>query len=138
MAAMSDGSLCANCEAGRREAWVMFGDHRQPRLLAVNHGNYISLMRCEECNSLWCSSPYEPYLAFPYIVRWNGSELEWSELHHQDDGRSLLAWHAAALRSQWKSLPPAELAGVERHRSRTAHNPFDAPQLFQIQKTMLD
>ncbi len=116
-------TTCANCDAPDRD---LYGPGRRPALLEVAVGNWISLSRCATCEALWCASPYEPYAAYEYIVRWTHGPSGWRQAHDLDDGRTLLRWHATAIRRGWLALPDEEREAVEAHRQRSAgHNPID-------------
>jgi len=122
---------CTNCQAPERHLWVLFGLQRQPELVTLRDGNYVSLLSCPICNTLWCSSPYEPYLSFPYAVCWRNDALAWQHLHDRDKGATLLRWHAFAVGKYWRQLPANELEQVAWHRKRSyGHNPIDAPSTF--------
>lgn len=114
---------CAHCRAPDRN---LYGPGLRPALTDVAVGNWISLRRCVTCGGLWCASPYEPYAAFEYVVRWPGSPADWRLAHDLDEGRALLRWHATAIRNGWLALPDEERAAVEAHRRRSSgHNPID-------------
>ena len=115
---------CPNCQAPER---VLFGPGRKPAELANVHlGEWISLERCPACQALWCSSLYEPYAAFEYLVRWEWDPERWRRLHAADAGETLRRWHAAIIRENWRDLDPPERALVENHRRRSqGHNPID-------------
>ena len=119
---------CAHCEAPDRD---LYGPGRRPALRDIAVGNWISLCRCATCEALWCASLYEPYAAFQYIVRWTRSAMDWRQAHDLDDGRTLLRWHATAIRTRWQSLPDPEYEAVDAHRRRSmGHNPIDSPAEF--------
>lgn len=119
---------CPHCQAPER---TIYGPGKRPTFAEVRSGNWIALERCDVCGALWCSSPYEPYAAFEYVVRWERSPEAWSRLHDADSGRALLRWHAAVIREQWRSLPAAERENVEVHRRRSrGHNPIDNTTAF--------
>lgn len=122
---------CENCQSPERHLWVLFGHQRQPELVDLQDGNYISLLQCHVCNRLWCSSPYEPYSCFPYAVLWLYDVLAWQHLHEQDNGTTLLRWHAFSVGKYWQQLPAIELEQVAWHRKRSyGHNPIDSPGTF--------
>lgn len=119
---------CTHCLAPER---VLYGPGHIPALTQVYLGNWISLARCDQCGALWCSSLYEPYAAFEYLVRWDNTTEAWQTAHAADAGQTLRRWHAAAIRLHWPHLPPAEREKVEQHRQRShGHNPIDQPELF--------
>ena len=97
-----------------------------PQLLDVDKGNDVILQRCEPCGTLWCMSPYEPYLSFTFLAAWPYGQQEWRMVHDLDNGNTLLEWHAAMIRENWKELPDDERQHVERWRKRSyGHNPID-------------
>ena len=129
-------SSCSNCCAPDRTLWVLFSyaqkSPRKPDLTTIEQGNWITLERCEECGALWCSSPYEPFASFPYLVAWPRDVISWRSIHDSDDGRTLLSWHAYEIAQKWDSLPEAERHACEAHRARSrGHNPIDDPSSFR-------
>lgn len=119
---------CLHCQAPQR---ALYGPGYRPELTQIERGNWISLERCKQCGLYWCSSPYEPYAAFEYCVRWEHSQAVWRQIHDADEGLTLLRWHAASIREHWEHLPAEEREQVEFHRKRSyGHNPIDNPAAF--------
>jgi hypothetical protein len=121
-------TACDSCRAPDRE---LYGPGHAPHLSDLDNGNWISLSACAACGALWCVSCYEPYAAYQYGVRWTFSAGDWRHAHDLDDGRTLLRWHATAIRTRWQTLPNPEREAVDAHRRRSmGHNPIDSPAAF--------
>lgn len=127
---------CGNCGSPERKLWPPVPAADIPKFARVVPGNYILLDKCPICNELWCSSPYEPFSAFTYYVKWDLTEADWKYLHYLDEGETLRTWHICKIKELWKNLNQAGLEAVELHRKRTyySHNPVD----FKDVPTILD
>ena len=129
-------SMCSNCHSPERSLWVLFSYNQKsphtPVLTTIDKGNWITLERCEECGGMCCTSLYEPFASFPYLVAWPRDVASWRSIHDTDDGRSLLSWHAYEIAENWSSLPAEERQACEAHRERSrGHNPVDDPSSFR-------
>lgn len=114
------------CDACGRPDRTLWGCGKFPKLPDVDKGNYITLQRCENCEALWCLSPYEPYLSFEFLAAWPHNQQIWRAVHNLDDGSTLLSWHEAMIREHWIELPDDERKHVEYWRKRSyGHNPID-------------
>jgi hypothetical protein len=93
-------STCDNCRKHSTEIWTPYSKFFARKSLIV--GNWIELVQCEKCPQLWVESPYEPYAAFIYIVKWNLPKDEWQEIHDIDNGLSMLEWHREKIREIYR------------------------------------
>ncbi len=99
----------------------------------IDDGNWISLEQCSQCSALWCSSPYEPYAAFIYHVRWRKTPDEWRRIHDLDNGTTMRHWHIAMIRQLFESLDESGKQAVDEHRERAGrHNPIDGLYLGSL------
>lgn len=88
--------VCENCLKHKKEIWTPYSKFFPRESIIV--GNWIELVRCEKCPQFWVESPYEPYAAFTYLVKWNLSENDWRNNHDIDNGLTILKWHRAKIR----------------------------------------
>ena len=115
---------CPSCGAPERQ--LLPPVQPDPGYTLLTAGNYICLEACPSCGTLWCESPYEPYLSFSYRVRWPWSAATWKQAHDRDNGETLRHWHITEIRRLWQKLDPAGKQAVENHRQRAGgHNPID-------------
>lgn len=120
---------CPDCQAPEK---ILYAPSEKPAgLVNLQLGNWISLEQCGDCGALWCLSPYEPYAAFEYLVRWEFDAATWRRVHAADAGRALLRWHAAMIRENWQQLSAPARERIDQHRRRSqGHNPIDNPAAF--------
>jgi hypothetical protein len=118
--------MCETCESESRDCWGPVANH--PQLPSEVNGNWISLERCPSCETLWVTSPYEPYASFLYKAKWPWDSARFQLVHDLDNGQLLHDWHCLALRSRYFSRA-FDSEAVEAHRTRSYghYNPIDLP-----------
>lgn len=129
--------MCAICQADSRELWAPGSE--MPGLDAVQDGNWISLVRCPSCSQLWVYSPFEPYAAFPYLVKWPRAAEDWSRIVEADNSATMQEWMKNEIRRLYASAPPETREKIEAHQQRSygqygltqpvETNPVDLDQL---------
>lgn len=124
--------MCTNCQSNNRNIWGP--SVTKLNLEIIDSGNWINLNRCGECGALWVESYYEPYMSFPYWVKWSYPATYWRIVHDFDAAKSLHDWLMLEIKKLWSSLPKEEKAAIEIHRRRTSnyHNPIDYPVKREI------
>ncbi len=123
---------CPNCHSPERSLWALFGASQKPAFTTIKNGNWISLVRCLNCQALWCTSPYEPYAAWEFAAAWPLDEAGWHKLHAIDNGATITRWLSLAIRDHWQALPEPERAAVEQWRARShGWNPIDNAAEFR-------
>ncbi|MCK5269207.1 MAG: hypothetical protein KAJ46_00425 [Sedimentisphaerales bacterium] len=116
--------LCKICGSPERKMWPP--SSRTPSFDTIKKGNWITLVECLECKSLWVGVPYEPYAVFVYFVRWEKTVADWQELHDADDGEQISEWHTKQLLALEPTLSEEDKKAVEWHRQRSyGRTPFD-------------
>lgn len=126
--------LCGTCGAPARTLWPP--DPDAPDWEDAASREWMTLLRCGSCRRLWVRVPHEPYASFPYAVLWPYDESEWETLYEVDSGRSLHAWHLAAIADAEPTLSPADRKIVREHRRRSkGRAPFyenESPKAFDL------
>ncbi|MBM7558223.1 hypothetical protein [Halanaerobacter jeridensis] len=117
-------SKCGYCESPERKIWPPING--SPNLKELKVGNWITLLECGSCNTLWCEVHYEPYGSFRYLIIWDLTKEDWIKLYNLDNGEILKKWHAQQIRLLWKELSEKEQNAIRNHRKRSnGINPID-------------
>ena len=109
--------MCDYCRADSRDMWGPGAD--LPKLVPVRAGNWVSLERCPACAQLWATSPFEPYAAFTYRVKWPRSPDDWNRIHDSDDASTLHEWLKNEIRRLYSTAPADVRSRVEAHERRS-------------------
>ena len=94
--------MCSICQFEDRNIWPPI--HELPKRSIVEKGDYIFLVKCDNCGSLWVESVYEPYLSYTYLVKWNYKIEDWILVNTYDNSKTLLNWHINEIKLKWKEL----------------------------------
>jgi hypothetical protein len=109
--------MCNNCKADSRDMWGPSAD--LPELVPVRTGNWVSLERCPACAQLWVTSPFEPYAAFTYLVKWPRAPDDWSRIHDSDDSSTLHEWLKNEIRRLYSTATAEVRKEIEAHERRS-------------------
>lgn len=90
-----------------------------PRWETLEAANFVSLVRCPECQQLWVEKAYEPFASFRYAVRWPYSDSVFTRTMDKDAGLTLNRWHEAEVRIQANDAGEQTLAHIEAHYRRS-------------------
>ena len=90
-----------------------------PTLVDVRNGNWISLQRCPKCSQFWVVSPFEPYAAFTYMVKWPRATDDWIRIHDSDDASTLHEWMKNEIRRLYPSATPEVQKQIDAHEVRS-------------------
>jgi len=108
---------CNTCHSDRKRIW---GPRKGfPDISDVWVGNYIEIKVCPECKTLWVSSPFEPYSAFPYMVIWDYMVDDFKLIHLIDNGKLIFEWLKSEIRVQIKTGDDADKKAYEFHNARS-------------------
>ena len=124
---------CSLCEAPLRKLWAIKG---YPILPTVYNGNWISLQKCPQCETLWVYSPHEPYGSFVFMTVWPYDDTTFRQLNFIDNALILHEWQNAFIREKWQELASDEQQLVDAWRDRTyrSYNPIDSGSTFNKPK----
>jgi hypothetical protein len=104
--------------------------------MTTRAANFLSLVECPECGSLWLEAAYEPFASFRYAVHWPYDEGLFTQAMDKDSGVTLNRWHEAEVRVLANSADQETLAQIEAHyrRSRGYVNltKSDRPNTIQL------
>ena len=109
--------MCNNCKADSRDMWGPSAD--LPELVPVRTGNWVSLERCPACAQLWVTSPFEPYAAFTYLVKWPRAPDDRSRIHDSDDSSTLHEWLKNEIRRLYSTATAEVRKEIEAHERRS-------------------
>ncbi len=109
--------MCDTCKADSRDMWSPCTD--LPKLVDIRHGNWISLQRCPNCRELWVVSPFEPYAAFTYMVKWPRATNDWIRIHDSDDAATIHEWMKNEIRRLYPSAAPEAQKQIDAHEVRS-------------------
>ncbi len=110
--------MCVTCKSDSRDMWGPSAE--LPKLVEVRCGNWIRLQRCPACSQLWVTSPFEPYAAFTYMVKWWRTIDDWSRIHDGDDAVTLHEWMKNEIRRLYQSAEKEVRNQVEAHEQRSS------------------
>lgn len=108
---------CSTCGSPERKIWPP--SSQVPKFKGLGSENWMSLVECPECCTLWAGVPYEPYASFVYYVKWVKSIEQWKfEIDHQG-GSNLHAWHKEQLIKYKNTLNDKDMESIQYHRERS-------------------
>lgn len=109
--------MCVTCGYPERKIWPPTG--QAPKFKGMASKNWMSLVECPECGTLWVGVPYEPYASFIYYVPWDKSIEQWETEIALQDGSNLHAWHKEQLIKSKNTLSEKDLESIQHHRERS-------------------
>lgn len=83
---------CDVCEFPGRVVWPA-NRGRKIQLKEICNGNWITLLKCNNCLALWVEVPHEPYAMYSYHVHWKYSVKQWHYINDIDNSNTLHQWH---------------------------------------------
>lgn len=108
---------CRICGYPERKIWPPTS--QAPKFKRVASENWMSLVECVECGTLWTGVPYEPYASFIYYVPWDKSIGQWKIAIDLQDGSNLHTWHKGQLIKYSNTLSEKDLESIQNHRERS-------------------
>lgn len=121
---------CKSCNAPDRKIYSHINKPNR-ELSYVIEGNWISLLKCPQCNQLWCRVQYSHSRSFEYLILWEYSIEDWKNIYNIDNGNSLHQWHEQSINSLWETLPSDEQQAVLFHRERS----YECNQIDSLKNT---
>jgi hypothetical protein len=108
---------CKICGHPHRKLWAWGGKY--PKWVTILAANFLGLVKCPECESLWLEAAYEPFASFRYAVRWSYDEDLFRRAMNRDSGVTLSRWHEAEVRTLANSADQETLGQIEAHYRRS-------------------
>jgi hypothetical protein len=108
---------CKTCGQPQRKLWA-WGE-RYPKWVTIRAANFLGLVKCPECGSLWLEAAYEPFASFRYAVHWTYDEGLFTRAMDKDSGVTLNRWHEAEVRLLANTADQETLAQIEAHYRRS-------------------
>lgn len=115
---------CKKCYAAEQRIYGPYEDRIKSEFITVGQGNDICLVKCIECDQLWCSSHYGPQGSYELLILWEHSIEDWKYIHGLDQGETLRNWHKQSIKQLWMTLPIEEQESINLHK----HNPIEELQ----------
>jgi hypothetical protein len=108
---------CKTCGQPQRKlcAW----GESYPKWVTICAANFLGLMKCPECGSIWLEAAYEPFVSFRYSVRWPYDEHLFTRAMNKDSGVTLSRWHEAEVRALANTADQETLGQIEAHYRRS-------------------
>jgi len=107
---------CKTCGQPSKKLWA-WGDN-YPKWVKLQAANFVELVECPTCGTIWCQRYYEPFASFRYAVPWDGDEKLFLEAASKDSSCLIAKWHEAEVRWLANSADEKTLAQIEAHYQR--------------------